>query len=89
MPRTTASLIVSEEQIKQIEQWLAALGTPQQVEVRCRIILALGRGIERIPHTYRYRLTDFGLRAALFFTRRYDHLAASRPWNSNVTAFEV
>ena len=30
--------------------------------------------IERIPHTHRYRLTDFGLRAALFFTRRYDHL---------------
>jgi hypothetical protein len=30
--------------------------------------------IERIPHTHRYRLTDFGLRAALFFTRTYDHL---------------
>ena len=30
--------------------------------------------IERIPHTHRYRLTDFGLRVALFFTRTYDHL---------------
>jgi hypothetical protein len=30
--------------------------------------------IERIPHTHRYRLTDFGLRTALFFTRTYDHL---------------
>lgn len=30
--------------------------------------------IERIPHTHRYRLTDFGLRAVLFFTRTYDHL---------------
>lgn len=30
--------------------------------------------IERIPHTHRYRLTDLGLRVALFFTRTYDHL---------------
>jgi len=25
--------------------------------------------IERIPKTHRYRVTEFGLRAALFFTR--------------------
>jgi hypothetical protein len=30
--------------------------------------------IERIPRTHRYRLTSFGLRVALFFTRTYDHL---------------
>jgi len=30
--------------------------------------------IERIPCTHRYRLTGFGLRVALFFTRTYDHL---------------
>jgi hypothetical protein len=30
--------------------------------------------IERIPHSHRYRLTSFGLRVALFFTRTYDHL---------------
>lgn len=30
--------------------------------------------IERIPHSHRYRLTSFGLRVALFFTRAYDHL---------------
>ncbi len=27
--------------------------------------------IERIPKSHRYRVTDFGLRAALFFTRTY------------------
>ncbi len=37
-------LDVSEDQQKQIEQWLGALGTPQQVALRCRIILAAGRG---------------------------------------------
>ena len=30
--------------------------------------------IERISGTHRYRLTDFGLRIALFFTRIYNRL---------------
>ena len=44
MPRSTFPLVVSQDQERQIEQWLAALGTPQQVALRCRIILAPGRG---------------------------------------------
>lgn len=30
--------------------------------------------IERIPHTHRYRVTDLGLRTAIFFTRAYNRL---------------
>jgi transposase len=37
-------LDVSEDQQKQIEQWLGALGTPQQVALRCRIVVAAGHG---------------------------------------------
>jgi len=44
MPRPTRVLAVSEDQQKQIEQWLAALGTPQQVALRARIVMAAGRG---------------------------------------------
>lgn len=44
MPRPTRMLAVSEDQRKQIKQWLAALGTPQQVALRGRIILAAGQG---------------------------------------------
>jgi transposase len=44
MPRSTRVLVVSEDQRKQIEQWLAALGTPQQVALRGRIVLAAGHG---------------------------------------------
>jgi transposase len=44
MPRSTRVLDVSEDQQRQIEQWLAALGTPQQVALRGRIILAAGHG---------------------------------------------
>jgi transposase len=44
MPRPTSVPVVSEDQQKQIEQWLAALGTPQQVALRSRIVLAAGLG---------------------------------------------
>jgi hypothetical protein len=30
--------------------------------------------IERLPNSFRYRVTDFGFRAALFFTRTYNRL---------------
>jgi hypothetical protein len=30
--------------------------------------------IERVPNSFRYRVTDFGLRIALFFTRTYNRL---------------
>jgi transposase len=44
MPRPTRVLAVSEDQQKQLEQWLAALGTPQQVALRARIVMAAGCG---------------------------------------------
>jgi hypothetical protein len=30
--------------------------------------------IERLPNSFRYRVSDFGFRAALFFTRIYNRL---------------
>lgn len=44
MPRSIPALVLSEEQQKQITDWLAALGTPQQVALRCRIVLAAAAG---------------------------------------------
>jgi transposase len=44
MPRPTTRVILSEAQRKQLQQWLAALGTPQQVALRCRIILSAADG---------------------------------------------
>ena len=37
-------MAVSSHQQEQIERWLAALGTPQQVALRCRIVLAASSG---------------------------------------------
>ena len=44
MPRTILALTVSASDREQIQQWLAAHGTPQQVVLRGRIVLAAGSG---------------------------------------------
>ncbi|MBL8176652.1 MAG: helix-turn-helix domain-containing protein [Bryobacterales bacterium] len=44
MPRVSQPLVLSEDQQQQVEHWLAALGTPQQVALRCRIVPGLAAG---------------------------------------------
>jgi transposase len=44
MLRATTPLVLSEDHHKQLERWLAALGTPQQVALRCRILLGIAAG---------------------------------------------
>jgi transposase len=44
MPRSVQQLNVSRDQQEQIELWLTAMGTPQQVALRCRIVLAAAAG---------------------------------------------
>jgi transposase len=42
--RYTPALTLSGDQRERIEEWLAAHGTPQQVALRCRIVLAAAEG---------------------------------------------
>ena len=44
MPRSNVPVALSGDQRTQLERWLAASGTPQQVALRCRIILSLADG---------------------------------------------
>src|ERR1700722_18186348 len=44
MPQKLPSLILNAEQQERIQQWLSAHGTPQQVVLRCRIVLAAAAG---------------------------------------------
>src|ERR1700751_4275476 len=41
MPRSVDPLVLSPEQRSELQGWVVALGTPQQVASRCRIILAV------------------------------------------------
>ena len=44
MPRISDPVVVSPDQRRQLQSWVVALGTPQQVALRCRIILAVAAG---------------------------------------------
>ena len=44
MPRSVAPLSVTEADQRQLHAWLAAFGTPQQVALRTRIVLAAAEG---------------------------------------------
>jgi transposase len=44
MSNSRRALALSRAQREQLEQWLAAHGTPQQVALRCRIVLAATQG---------------------------------------------
>jgi transposase len=44
MPRAIDRLILSPDQHSELQRWVVALGTPQQVALRCRIVLAVAAG---------------------------------------------
>ena len=44
MPRVITPLVLSRDERSELQCWLVALGTPQQVALRCRIILAVAAG---------------------------------------------
>ena len=44
MPRAADPLILSPDQRSELQRWVVALGTPQQVALRGRIVLAVAAG---------------------------------------------
>ena len=44
MPRAIDPLVLSPDQRSELQRWVVALGTPQQVALRCRIVLAVDAG---------------------------------------------
>jgi len=44
MPRLIVPLVLSADERSELQRWLVALGTPQQVALRCRIVLAVAAG---------------------------------------------
>ncbi len=74
MPESNRALALSPDQRKQIEQWLAAYATPQQVALHCHIVLGgaqgesdlgIAAGLDVNRHTvtlWRKRFADQGLK---------------------------
>lgn len=61
------------EQLAVLTGQIAPMITPGRMTYDLRRLRLHGM-IERIPKTHRYRVTDFGLRAALYFTRVHARL---------------
>jgi len=45
VPRSVDSLHLEESDEKQLKQWASAFGTPQQVALRCRVVLSAAEGV--------------------------------------------
>src|SRR5215831_20167171 len=44
MPRAIDPLVLTPDERGELQGWVVALGTPQQVALRCRIVLAVAAG---------------------------------------------
>ena len=44
VPETASPLTLTESDVQQLRRWSSAFGTPQQVALRCRIVLAAAEG---------------------------------------------
>jgi hypothetical protein len=44
MPRGVHPFSLSADERNELQRWVTALGTPQQVALRCRIVLAIADG---------------------------------------------
>ena len=44
MPRISAGVSLADIDREQLERWVAAYGTPQQVALRCQMVLAAATG---------------------------------------------
>jgi hypothetical protein len=65
MGGASSALMLSCGQREQLGQWLAAYGTPQQVALHCRIVLAAARGG-----------SDLSIAAGLDVNRQHGRLVA-------------
>jgi hypothetical protein len=48
MPRPATPVNLNDATRQQLKQWVAAHGTPQQVALRCRIVLAAADGLSNV-----------------------------------------
>lgn len=77
MPRPTTPVVLSEAQRKQLQQCLAALGTPQQVALRCRIILSAADGK---PEAAIAAENQINRKTVRLWRERYNHQGLKTLW---------
>ena len=77
MPRRTPALNLDARDQQQIQQWLAAQGTPQQVALRSRIVLAAGEGQSDSAIAERFQINR---KTVSLWRRRFAQQGAGSLW---------
>ena len=77
MPRRTPVLNLNARDQQQIQQWLAAQGTPQQVALRSRIVLAAGEGQSDSAIAERFQINR---KTVSLWRRRFAQQGAGSLW---------
>src|SRR2546427_9348525 len=101
MPNTGLAIELQPAERTQLEQWESAHGTPQQVALRCRIILravagqqnvaiAEGLGVSRpTVQLWRKRVHEKGIGEVFFFSSRRRHTIFDCDWSSDVCSSDL
>ena len=68
MPRTAPPIVLSANDRQEIQRWLAAHGTPQQVALRCRIVVAASDGVSDSGIAQQF---DINRKSAILWRHRF------------------
>ena len=77
MPKHAQAVNLSESERQQLEQWVSAHGTPQQVVLRCRIVLSAAAGRNNVAIGAEL---DVDVKTAALWRRRFAQAGPEAMW---------
>ncbi len=77
MARNVRPLQLKESDKRQLQQWVSAFGTPQQVAVRCRIVLAAAEGVSVDQMAARW---ETNRKTVMLWRKRFETEGAESLW---------
>jgi transposase len=78
MPRSVSpALTLSDEDREQLERWAAAMGTPQQVALRCGIVLSAAQGISEAANAAKHGVNR---KTVGLWRERFERLGPTGLW---------
>jgi transposase len=77
MPKRAQAVNLTDGERQQLEQWVSAHGTPQQVVLRCRIVLSAGAGRNNVAIGAEL---DVDVKTAALWRRRFSQAGPEAMW---------
>jgi hypothetical protein len=77
MPKAATAVNLNDTARQQLEQWVAAHATPQQVALRCRIVLAAAAGANNVAIA---KERDVDVKTVALWRKRFAQVGAQGLW---------